>query len=195
MNPSVVDEQIQLCAKQLKIPTFAEYDRFLRQADFGVGFAELLLELMKAKCSVRQDNQMVRRLKAAATRGNAEPLRNSLMPKLASPARTPRVTDDFHSTAVAYFDGGVLHEFSHGDILRYLYSCDGIFNFPQYAFLGSADRSSFHRIEQPSILHGSHESTTSHSSGKTQTITRFAPTRIKYAMRGAGGGVILYSAS
>ena len=31
--------------------------------------------------------------------------------------------------------------------------------------------------------------------GKTQTITRFKPTRIKYAMRGAGGGVILYSAS
>lgn len=66
MNPTVVDEQIRLCAKQLKIPTFAEYDRFLRQADSSASFAELLLELMKAECSVRQDNQMVRRLKAAA---------------------------------------------------------------------------------------------------------------------------------
>ena len=66
MNPTVVDEQIRLCAKQLKIPTFAEYDRFLRQADSGAGFAELLLELMKAECAVRQDNQMARRLKAAA---------------------------------------------------------------------------------------------------------------------------------
>ena len=67
MNDSrVLEEQIRLCAKQLKIPTFAEYSQFLRQADSTLNFGELLLELMKAECSVRQENQMKRRLKAAA---------------------------------------------------------------------------------------------------------------------------------
>lgn len=67
MNDSrVLEEQIRLCAKQLKIPTFAEYSQFLRQADSTLNFDELLLELMKAECSVRQENQMKRRLKAAA---------------------------------------------------------------------------------------------------------------------------------
>ena len=65
MNPSL-DEQIRLYARQLKIPAFAEYTRFLRQADTDATFGELLLELMKAECSLRQENQMKRRLKAAA---------------------------------------------------------------------------------------------------------------------------------
>lgn len=66
MNPDVLAEQIRLCAKQLKIPVFAEYEQFLRQADSSAGFGELLLELMKAECAARQENQMKRRLKAAA---------------------------------------------------------------------------------------------------------------------------------
>lgn len=66
MNSTVLDEQIRLCAKQLKIPTFAEYAQFLRQADSTLAFGDVLLELMKAECSVRQENQMKRRLKAAA---------------------------------------------------------------------------------------------------------------------------------
>ena len=66
MNDLALEEQIRLCAKQLKIPAFADYTRFLRQADTNASFGELLLELMKAECSVRQENQMKRRLKAAA---------------------------------------------------------------------------------------------------------------------------------
>ena len=66
MNPDILDEQIRLYAKQLKIPAFAEYGQFLRRADSGAGFGELLLELMKAECSLRQENQMNRRLKAAS---------------------------------------------------------------------------------------------------------------------------------
>ena len=62
---NVVDEQIRLYAKQLKLPSFAEYGEILRQADPSAGFGELLLELMKAETQSRQENQNRRRLKAA----------------------------------------------------------------------------------------------------------------------------------
>ena len=58
-------ELIRLYAKQLKIPSFTEYQEVLRQADPSAGFADLLLELMKAEAASRQVNQNRRRLKAA----------------------------------------------------------------------------------------------------------------------------------
>ena len=63
MNPA--DELIRFYAKQLKIPTFAEYQEILRQADPSATFPDLLLELMKAETLSRQENQNKRRLKAA----------------------------------------------------------------------------------------------------------------------------------
>ena len=63
MNPNA--ELIRLYAKQLKIPTFAEYAEVLRRADPSADFTELLLELMKAETESRQENQNRRRLKAA----------------------------------------------------------------------------------------------------------------------------------
>lgn len=65
MSIIAIDEQIRLYAKQLKIPTFAEYEQILRQADSHLGLPELLLELMKAEYETRQSNQNRRRLKAA----------------------------------------------------------------------------------------------------------------------------------
>ena len=62
---NAVDEQIRLYAKQLKIPTFGDYEQILRQADPSLGLSGLLLELMKAECDARQENQYRRRLKAA----------------------------------------------------------------------------------------------------------------------------------
>ena len=47
------------------IPSFAEYQEVLRQADPSAGFGDLLLELMKAETASRQENQNRRRLKAA----------------------------------------------------------------------------------------------------------------------------------
>ena len=58
-------ELIRLYARQLKIPTFAEYAEVLRQADPSADFAELLVELMKAETASRQENQHRRRLKSA----------------------------------------------------------------------------------------------------------------------------------
>ena len=61
---NATDELIRLYAKQLKIPSFTEYQEVLRQADPASGFADLLLELMKMETASRQENQN-RRLKAA----------------------------------------------------------------------------------------------------------------------------------
>ena len=65
MNPVAVSEQIRLYSKQLRVPTFAQYEEVLRQADPSQGFSELLLELMKAELEARQENQYKRRLRAA----------------------------------------------------------------------------------------------------------------------------------
>ena len=62
---NTVDELIRLHAKQLEIPSFAEYHEVLRQADPSAGFSDILLELMKAETLSRQENQNRRRLKAA----------------------------------------------------------------------------------------------------------------------------------
>lgn len=59
------EEQIRLYARQLKIPTFANYQDALRQCKPEAGFSELLLELMIAEAASRQENQTRRRLKAA----------------------------------------------------------------------------------------------------------------------------------
>lgn len=54
---NAADELIRFYAKQLKIPSFMEYREVLRQADPSAGFADLLLELMKAETASRQENQ------------------------------------------------------------------------------------------------------------------------------------------
>ena len=60
---NTVDELIRLHAKQLKIPSFAEYHEVLRQADPSAGFSDILLELMKAEalssCQFVQNKQNV----------------------------------------------------------------------------------------------------------------------------------------
>lgn len=65
MRIDAVNEQIRLFAKQLRVPTFTQYEDILRQADPKMGFSELLLELMKAELDSRQENQYHRRLKTA----------------------------------------------------------------------------------------------------------------------------------
>lgn len=62
---NTASEMIRLYARQLKIPTFAEYEEILRQADPSADFGTLLLELMKTETASRQENQNKRRLKAA----------------------------------------------------------------------------------------------------------------------------------
>ena len=61
----VKEEQIKLLCKQLKLPTFANYTNILRQSQPGADFGDLLLDLLMAETSARQENQNRRRLKAA----------------------------------------------------------------------------------------------------------------------------------
>ncbi|MBQ7607944.1 MAG: hypothetical protein IJU76_08260 [Desulfovibrionaceae bacterium] len=39
MDPIVIHEQIKICAKQLKLPTFCSYQDVLRQAEQNADFA------------------------------------------------------------------------------------------------------------------------------------------------------------
>lgn len=58
-------EMIRLYAKQLKIPTFADYPDVLRQCRPDDPLEDVLLELMKRESISRQENQNRRRLKLA----------------------------------------------------------------------------------------------------------------------------------
>lgn len=60
------EEELRLYAKLLKLPSFGEYRQILRQAEPDLDFGGLLLELMKAELSARQENRLKKRLKAAA---------------------------------------------------------------------------------------------------------------------------------
>lgn len=62
---NVIEEQIRVYAKQLKIPTFGDYRQVLRSMKPEADFSDLLLELMRAESTSRQENQNRRRLKAA----------------------------------------------------------------------------------------------------------------------------------
>lgn len=65
MSTLLIDDQIRMLSKQLKIPTFVNYTELLRQTDPNSDFGELLLALMKAEYEQRQENQNYRRLKQA----------------------------------------------------------------------------------------------------------------------------------
>lgn len=65
MAIDLIKEQIEIYAKQLKIPTFGSYSDVLRQADQKADFGTLLLELMKKEVEKRQENQRVRLSKQA----------------------------------------------------------------------------------------------------------------------------------
>lgn len=65
MNTLLVDEQIRMLAKQLKIPTFANYGELIRQSSPDSSISDLLLALMKNEYEQRQENQNQRRLKQA----------------------------------------------------------------------------------------------------------------------------------
>ena len=61
----VREEQIRLLAKELRIPTFADYTEVLRQSQSDANFGDLLLDLMNAEVAARREHQSQRRLKAA----------------------------------------------------------------------------------------------------------------------------------
>ena len=65
MDTIVIHEEIQICAKQLKIATFCSYQEVMRQAEQNADFASLLLKLLKREVEKRHENQHLRLLKKA----------------------------------------------------------------------------------------------------------------------------------
>ena len=65
MSTLLVDEQIRMLAKQLKTPTFANYNEIVRQLSPDTNVGEILLSLMQFEHEQRQENQNQRRLKQA----------------------------------------------------------------------------------------------------------------------------------
>ena len=62
---NVTSETIALYSKQLKLPTFNNYEDIIRQLDKDKSYADFLLELLKAESLQRQENNQKRRIKAA----------------------------------------------------------------------------------------------------------------------------------
>ena len=58
-------EAIKLYAKQLKTPSFIEFDDIIRQLDNEQSYEHFLRDLMKREVSQRRENQQKRRIKAA----------------------------------------------------------------------------------------------------------------------------------
>lgn len=65
MANQLIDEKINLLARQLKIPTFASYETIIRRADSDATFEQMLCMLMQTEYDHRQENQNQRRLKQA----------------------------------------------------------------------------------------------------------------------------------
>jgi DNA replication protein DnaC len=62
---NVTKETITLYSKQLRLPTFNNYDDIIRQLDKDKIYADFLLELLKTESLQRQENNQKRRIKAA----------------------------------------------------------------------------------------------------------------------------------
>ena len=62
---SATKELIRLHAKQLRMPTFAQYEEVERQLEPSAGYDEFLLELLKRELNERQSSSQKRRIKQA----------------------------------------------------------------------------------------------------------------------------------
>ena len=63
INPT--KETIKLYAKQLRIPSFSQYEDIIRQLDNSESYEHFLSKLMQKEIAIRQENQQKRKVKAA----------------------------------------------------------------------------------------------------------------------------------
>lgn len=61
-----INEQISLYAKQLRLPTFTEFEDVIRQADPDLSYGGFLMEMMRRELEQRHEKQMKKRLENAA---------------------------------------------------------------------------------------------------------------------------------
>ena len=65
---SATKELIRLHTKQLRMPTFAQYEEVERQLEPSAGYDEFLLELLKRELNERQSSSQKRRIKQRTVR-------------------------------------------------------------------------------------------------------------------------------
>lgn len=56
---------ISMYAKQLRVPTFNQYDGVIRQLDGDKGFDDFLVSLMRAELENRQESNRKRKIRSA----------------------------------------------------------------------------------------------------------------------------------
>lgn len=64
-NINIKAQSISLYCKQLKLPTFCDYENTIRQLDSNMSYEDFLLELLRTETEQRQANNQKRRIKAA----------------------------------------------------------------------------------------------------------------------------------
>jgi len=62
---NVKAQSISLYCKQLKLPTFCDYENMIRQMDTNMSYEDFLLALLRTESDQRQENNRRRRIKAA----------------------------------------------------------------------------------------------------------------------------------
>lgn len=62
---NVKAQSISLYCKQLKLPTFCDYENMIRQMDTNMSYEDFLLALLRVENDQRQENNRKRRIKAA----------------------------------------------------------------------------------------------------------------------------------
>ncbi len=79
---------ISMYAKQLRVPTFNQYDEVIRQLDGDKGFDDFLVSLMRQELENRQESNRKRKIRSA--RFPIPKRWRSLIPPIWSMCRKPR---------------------------------------------------------------------------------------------------------
>jgi DNA replication protein DnaC len=62
---NIKSQAISLYCKQLKLPTFCDYENTIRQLDSNMSYEDFLLQLLRTETDQRQENNRKKRIKAA----------------------------------------------------------------------------------------------------------------------------------
>lgn len=97
INPT--KETIKLYAKQLKTPSFIQYEDILRQLESGQSYDHFLRDLLKREVLQRQENQQKRKIKAAKF-------------------PFPKTLDEFNFNRLQQVSSATIWELASGDFIK-----------------------------------------------------------------------------
>ncbi len=115
-NPA--QEAIRFYSKQLRLPTFVNYEQVIRQLEPGDGYDQFLLELMKNELNQRQEAGQKRRIKRARFPYN-------------------KTLDDFNYERLQHVSKALIYE---------LATCDYISNRQNITMIGNSGAGNYEKI-------------------------------------------------